>query len=86
MLKDLKEMQNAILSFKKNKSLLKKINKAFTKGLIDEAKKNEYIASINESLKNDLINIQGFGFALGQADESDWDDTAKTVADAMINE
>jgi hypothetical protein len=65
---DMKAMQKALASFKKNKALIKKVAAAQHDGRIDTTKATEFYNRIRESIRGDLIVIQERGFCLGQGD------------------
>jgi predicted phosphoribosyltransferase len=65
---DMKAMQKALASFKKNKALIKKVAAAQHDGRIDTTKATSYYNQIREDIRGDLIVIQDRGLALGQGD------------------
>jgi hypothetical protein len=83
--KDIKGMIASLASLKKHRNLAKKVSVAFKDGRIDQAKRDGYMASLEKQIASDLFNIQGFGLALGQADEADWDMASDIMASHIIN-
>jgi hypothetical protein len=82
--KDIKGMIAALASLKKHRNLAKKVHVAFIDGRIDQAKRDGYMASLEKQIASDLFDIQGFGLALGQSDEADWDMASDIMASHYI--
>lgn len=83
--RDIKAMESCLKSLKRSKAIAKKVQIAFKAGRISEEKKDEMLSTISGNMTDSLVAIQGYGLALGQGDERDFEGCAGIFAQHLIN-
>jgi hypothetical protein len=82
-LNDLAALESALKAIRKNKATLRKYAKAAKAGRVTADQLANARAVIREALTESLAVVMERGFALGQGDETSWDERAEILAGEM---